>query len=54
MIADFKSVIGPPVGYVYAMLRRPEVRRLAIVATPYMQEFMQRFYVWHARVALPD
>lgn len=54
VIADFKSVIGLPVGYVCAMLRRPEVRRLAIVATPYMQEFMQRFYVWHSRIALPD
>ncbi len=54
LIADFKSIFGLPVDYVYALLRHPDVKRLAQVPTPYMQHFMQRFYFWQSRIALPD
>ena len=54
LLADFKAVVGLPVDYVYALLRHPDVKRLARVPTPYMQHFMQRFYFWQSRIALPD
>lgn len=54
LIADFKSIFGLPADYVYALLRHPDVKRLAQVPTPYMQHFMQRFYFWQSRIALPD
>ncbi len=54
LLADFKAVVGLPVDYVYALLSHPDVKRLAQVPTPYMQHFMQRFYFWQSRIALPE
>jgi hypothetical protein len=53
LYADFKLLFGLPVAFAYALLKRPEVKRVAKVETPYMQFFMQRFYFWQSRIALP-
>ena len=53
LIADFKTAFSLPVEFVYWLVSSSQAIRKGALSSPYLEDFMHRFYSFLGRVATP-
>jgi len=54
LTVDFKKIFSVDVEFLYYLIGKNEVIRLAVMESPYLEHFSQRYHAFHSRVALPE
>ncbi|BAY94955.1 MULTISPECIES: hypothetical protein [unclassified Tolypothrix] len=53
LTADFKKVFAVDPEFLYYQISINKVQRRSVFVSPYLEDFFQRYYSYHGRVALP-
>lgn len=53
LTSDFKRVFAVDAAYLYYQIMSNQVKRRAILVSPYLEHFSSRFHYYHGRIALP-
>ena len=51
---NFKRIFSVPTDSLYQAATSGNVRRIALVPIPFLQDLIHRFYAFHSRVAVPE